>query len=77
KLSGGVAHVTDYTNASRTLLFNMHDLIWDEELLALLDVPKAMLPKVCSSSEVYAYTDRNLFFGAEVPIAGAAGDQQA
>lgn len=77
KLSGGMAHVTDYTNASRTLLFNIHDLTWDEELLALLDVPKAMLPKVCSSSEVYAYTDRNLFFGAEVPIAGAAGDQQA
>ncbi|MGG4496955.1 glycerol kinase GlpK [Brevibacillus reuszeri] len=77
KLSGGRAHVTDYTNASRTLLYNIHELTWDEELLALLDVPKAMLPKVCSSSEVYAHTDRNLFFGAEVPIAGAAGDQQA
>ncbi|MGG1661603.1 glycerol kinase GlpK [Brevibacillus sp. NRS-1366] len=77
KLSGGRAHVTDYTNASRTLMYNIHELAWDDELLAWLDVPKAMLPKVCPSSQVYAHTDRNLFFGEEIPIAGAAGDQQA
>jgi glycerol kinase len=77
KLSGGTAHVTDYSNASRTLLYNIYELQWDEDLLELLDVPKAMLPKVCPSSEVYAHTSENHFFGAKVPIAGAAGDQQA
>jgi glycerol kinase len=77
KLSGGKAHVTDYTNASRTLLYNIYELQWDEELLSLLDVPKAMLPEVRSSSEIYAHTDKNLFFGVEAPISGAAGDQQA
>jgi len=77
KLSGGQAHVTDYTNASRTLLYNIHELKWDDDLLALLDVPKAMLPNVCPSSHVYAHTDRNLFFGEEIPIGGVAGDQQA
>lgn len=77
KLSGGQAHVTDYTNASRTLLYNIHELKWDDDLLALLDVPKAMLPSVCPSSHVYAQTERNLFFGEQIPIAGAAGDQQA
>ena len=77
KLSGGRAHVTDYTNASRTLMYNIFDLQWDEELLDLLDVPRSMLPEVRSSSEVYATTDKDLFFGAEVPISGAAGDQQA
>lgn len=77
KLSGGRAHVTDYTNASRTLMYNIFDLKWDDELLALLDVPRAMLPEVRSSSEVYAVTDKDLFFGVEVPISGAAGDQQA
>lgn len=77
KLSGGRAHVTDYTNASRTLMYNIFDLAWDEELLAALGVPRSMLPEVRSSSEVYATTDKDLFFGAEVPISGAAGDQQA
>ncbi|MGN7178984.1 glycerol kinase [Paenibacillus sp. FSL R5-0490] len=77
KLSGGKAHVTDYSNASRTLMFNIHELKWDEELLNILEVPKAMLPEVKPSSEVYAKTIDYHFFGKEVPIAGAAGDQQA
>lgn len=77
KLSGGKAHVTDYSNASRTLMYNIHDLKWDEELLRMLDVPKAMLPEVRSSSEVYAHTAGHHFFGHQVPIAGVAGDQQA
>ncbi|MES0854639.1 glycerol kinase GlpK [Geobacillus sp. G4] len=77
KLSGGRAHVTDYSNASRTLMFNIHTLEWDDELLAILNVPKAMLPEVHPSSEVYAKTVPYHFFGVEVPIAGAAGDQQA
>lgn len=77
KLSGGRAHVTDYSNASRTLMFNIYDLKWDEELLEILDVPKSMLPDVKPSSEVYAKTAPHHFFGKEVPIAGAAGDQQA
>lgn len=77
KLTGGKAHVTDYSNASRTLLYNIHELRWDETLLKLLDVPPSMLPEVRSSSEVYGYTLEAHLFGAEVPIAGAAGDQQA
>lgn len=77
KLSGGKAHVTDYSNASRTLLFNIYDLTWDDELLEILSVPKSMLPKVKSSSEIYGHTLAEYFFGKEVPIAGAAGDQQA
>ncbi|WP_100330992.1 glycerol kinase GlpK [Bacillus xiapuensis] len=77
KLSGGKAHVTDYSNASRTLMYNIHELKWDEELLRILDVPKAMLPEVRPSSEVYSLTAPHHFFGCEVPIAGAAGDQQA
>jgi len=77
KLSGGKAHVTDCTNASRTLMYNIHERQWDEELLASLDVPRAMLPAVRSSSEVYAHTEKELFFGEAVPISGAAGDQQA
>ncbi|GKV66265.1 MULTISPECIES: glycerol kinase GlpK [unclassified Sporosarcina] len=77
KLSGGKAHVTDYSNASRTLMYNIHDLKWDEELLEILDVPASMLPKVCQSSEVYTHTDAAHFFGHEAPIAGIAGDQQA
>ncbi len=76
-LSGGRNHVTDYSNASRTLMFNIHDLKWDEELLEILTIPKSMLPEVRPSSEVYGYTDGEHFFGHEVPIAGAAGDQQA
>ncbi|TKC18954.1 glycerol kinase GlpK [Robertmurraya kyonggiensis] len=77
KLSGGKAHVTDYSNASRTLMFNIYDLKWDEELLDILTVPKSMLPEVRQSSEIYANTIDYHFFGFEVPIAGIAGDQQA
>ncbi|MGA9289356.1 MAG: glycerol kinase GlpK [Anaerobacillus sp.] len=77
KLSGGEAHVTDYTNASRTLMYNIYDLKWDDELLEMLDVPKSMLPEVRPSSEVYAKTVDYHFFGQNVPIAGVAGDQQA
>ncbi len=77
KLSGGQAHVTDYSNASRTMLYNIHELKWDDELLQLLDIPKVMLPEVRPSSEIYANTVTYHFFGREVPIAGAAGDQQA
>ena len=76
RLTGGRVHVTDVSNASRTLLFNIHTLQWDDELLKLLDVPRAMLPEVRSSSEIYGETDPGLF-GAAVPIAGVAGDQQA
>ncbi|MBM7096227.1 glycerol kinase GlpK [Bacillus sp. H-16] len=77
KLSGGKAHVTDYSNASRTLMYNIYDLSWDDELLEILDVPKSMLPEVRPSSEVYAHTVDYHFFGESVPIAGAAGDQQS
>lgn len=77
KLSGGEAHVTDYTNASRTLMFNIYDLKWDDELLEILTVPKSMLPEVKQSSEVYAHTVEGHFFGKKIPIAGVAGDQQA
>ena len=77
KLSGGEAHITDYSNASRTLMYNIHELKWDDELLELLDIPKAILPEVKESSEVYAHTKDYHFFGQEVPIAGIAGDQQA
>jgi len=76
KLTGGQAHATDFTNASRTLLFNIHSKRWDDELLALLDVPAEVLPQVVPSAGVTAITDRKAF-GAEVPIAGIAGDQQA
>jgi len=76
RLTGGKRHAIDATNASRTLLFNIHTMQWDEELLAALDIPRAMLPEVCSSSEIYAHTERSLF-GREIPIAGIAGDQQA
>ena len=76
KLTGGKVHVTDYSNASRTMLFNIHELRWDEEILSLLDIPACMLPEVKPSSCVYGMSDKNLF-GKEIPIAGAAGDQQA
>ena len=76
RLSAGRAHVTDYSNASRTLLFNIHTLDWDDDLLRELDVPRAMLPRVLPSSHVYAHTDLQ-HFGAAIPIAGDAGDQQA
>ena len=76
RLTGGAVHVTDESNASRTLLYNIHQRGWDDELLALFDVPRAMLPEVRGSSEVYGHTKPELF-GAAIPIAGAAGDQQA
>ena len=75
-LTGGRHHVTDVSNASRTLLFNIHTLEWDEEMLELLGVPRSMLPEVKSSSEVYGYTHARIF-SFDVPIAGIAGDQQA
>lgn len=77
KLSGGEAHVTDYSNASRTLLYNIYDLCWDKELLELLTVPASMLPEVKPSSCVYGLTAPYHFYGRQVPIAGIAGDQQA
>ena len=77
KLSGGEAHITDYSNASRTLMYNIYDLQWDDELLDLLNVPKQLLPEVKESSEIYAHTKDYHFFGQEVPISGIAGDQQA
>jgi glycerol kinase len=76
RLTGGKRHITDVSNASRTLIFNIHTLEWDDELLRLLDIPRAMLPEVRSSSEVYGETDPELF-GAAIPVAGVAGDQQA
>jgi len=77
KLTGGALHVTDYSNASRTLLYNIHELDWDREILARLDIPAAILPEVKPSSCVYGETDPRAFFGQRVPIAGIAGDQQA
>lgn len=77
KLSGGKAHVTDYSNASRTLMYNIYNLEWDQELLDILTVPASMLPEVRPSSEIYANTASYHFFGQEVPISGVAGDQQA
>lgn len=74
KLTGGKVHVTDYTNASRTMLFNIHTMQWDEDICRLLDIPMEMLPHVCRSSQVYGTWKLN---GVEVPIAGMAGDQQA
>ncbi len=75
-LTKGAVHVTDYTNASRTMLFNIHELCWDEELLDKLGIPKCMLPEVKPSSYIYGYTDAGVL-GGNIPIAGAAGDQQA
>lgn len=75
-LTGGEVHVTDVSNASRTMLFNIHTLDWDSELLEFFGVPHSMLPKVCSSSSIYGHTKAPLF-AHEVPIAGIAGDQQA
>ncbi|HEY8875174.1 MAG TPA: glycerol kinase GlpK [Desulfosporosinus sp.] len=77
KLTGGKVHVTDYSNASRTMMYNIRELHWDQELLEMLDVPQGMLPEVHNSSEVYGNTDAGVFFGFEIPIAGVAGDQQA
>jgi glycerol kinase len=77
-LTGGKIHTTDYSNASRTLLFNIHDQKWDEELLDLFDIPASVLPDVQPSSHIYGQTDPDLFFGTRgIPVAGSAGDQQA
>ena len=75
KLTGGQLHITDVTNASRTLLFNIHTQTWDEELLEILQIPRSLLPEVRSSSEIYGYTSEP--FGTQIAIAGIAGDQQA
>jgi glycerol kinase len=78
RLTGGKVHVTDYSNASRTLLYNIRELRWDDDLLALLDIPRAVLPEVKPSSYVYGHTDPELFFGTRgIPVAGIGGDQQA
>ena len=77
KLTDGQVHVTDYSNASRTMLYNIHRLEWDQEILDLLNIPASMLPEVKSNSEVYGHTRSYHFYGSEVPIAGMAGDQQA
>jgi len=76
QLTKGKTYVTDYTNASRTMLFNIHTLQWDREILELFGIPECMLPEVMPSSHVYGYTDETLI-GGSIPIAGAAGDQQA
>ena len=76
-LSGGTVHATDFSNASRTLMYNIYDLCWDEELLAILGVPIAMLPEVKSSSEIYGTTNSKNTFGYKIPIAAIAGDQHA
>ncbi|HIC0175411.1 TPA: glycerol kinase GlpK [Streptococcus agalactiae] len=77
KLTDGLVHVTDYSNAARTMLYNIKELKWDDEILELLNIPKAMLPEVKSNSEVYGKTTPFHFYGGEVPISGIAGDQQA
>ncbi|TLQ20405.1 glycerol kinase GlpK [Lentilactobacillus parafarraginis] len=77
KLSGGEYHVTDYSNASRTMLFNIHALRWDDDILHLMNIPRAILPEVKTSSEFYGTTKNYQFYGIEVPIAGIAGDQSA
>ena len=76
KLTSGRIHITDYSNASRTMMFNINTLQWDDEILELLDIPKEMLPVPKQSSEIYGMTDYHIF-GGEIPISGAAGDQQA
>lgn len=73
-LTGGHSHITDVSNASRTMLFNINTLQWDEQLLSLLDIPSSMLPEVCSSSQVYGYTEID---GVNIPVAGVIGDQQS
>ena len=77
KLTGGEVHATDYSNASRTMMYNIIDLEWDDELLEIMNIPKAMLPEVHSSSEVYGHTVASHLNGVSVPVAGIAGDQQA
>jgi len=77
KLTNGKVHATDYTNASRTLIYNIYDLCWDEELLEILEIPKSMLPTVNDSSFNYGETSKHIFFNRRIPIAGVVGDQQA
>ncbi|MDQ3911644.1 MAG: glycerol kinase GlpK [Actinomycetota bacterium] len=77
KLTGGNVHITDYSNASRTLMYNIYDLEWDEEILQILEVPQEILPEVKPSSYVFGETDPDALFGASIPVAGIAGDQQA
>lgn len=77
KLTDGAAHVTDYSNAARTMLYNIKELKWDDEILEILNIPKAILPEVRSNSEIYGKTAPFHFYGGEVPISGMAGDQQA
>ncbi|MBO0476498.1 glycerol kinase GlpK [Vagococcus sp. DIV0080] len=77
KLTDGNVHVTDYSNAARTMMYNIMDLKWDDEILELLNIPKSLLPEVKSNSEVYGHTQSFHFYGSEVPISGMAGDQQA
>src|SRR5919106_432844 len=77
RLTGGRAHVTDHTNASRTLVFDIHRLNWHDELLGRLGIPRALLPEVRTSSGTFGVTDPDSFLGAAVPVAGIAGDQQA
>ena len=76
-LTRGKVHVTDYTNAARTMLYNIKELKWDDEILEILDIPKSMLPDVKPSSYIYGHTDEGMLSGAQIPIAGCAGDQQA
>lgn len=75
-LTKGKVHVTDYSNASRTMIFNIHKLDWDDDILQILNIPRAMLPEPKPSSFIYGYTDKDIF-GVEIPVAGDAGDQQA
>ena len=77
KLTGGKEHKTDYSNASRTLLYNIHDLDWDDDLLEIMNIPRSMLPKVCDSSGLFGVTVKRNFLGERIPICGVAGDQQA
>ena len=77
KLTNGKVHNTDYSNVSRTMLYNIYDLCWDEEILSILNIPKCMLPEVKPSSYIYGYTEANLFYGLSIPIASMAGDQQS
>ncbi|MFV0498431.1 MAG: glycerol kinase GlpK [Bacilli bacterium] len=77
KLSGGHRHVTDYTNASRTMLYNIYNLEWDDELLDILSIPKKILPEVLQSSQLFTTTDEKIFFGHKIPIYGVCGDQHA
>ena len=77
RLTGKKLHITDYSNASRTLLFNIHNLSWDQEILRFLDIPEKILPAVKPSSQLYGYTSPAVFFGGEVPLSGIIGDQQS